>query len=185
MKKTAEWIQYGVLSMILGGAVFTGISMNAEAQTDTTPLTSQGSHGGNWDAEDQYWRQNYSSSPSYTSGAPYETYQPAYRYGSDLYGRNAGQSFDQLDQAELERGWNSSRGDSSLQWGQARGAVRDSYNRLWDGRSAGSTNTTINTGGTVNSNSGTSAVSGNTGVTTGGGSSGTAGSAGGSSGGGM
>src|SRR4030095_9317710 len=30
--------------------------------------------------EDTYWRQNYSTRPYVTTGATYDTYQPAYRY---------------------------------------------------------------------------------------------------------
>jgi len=79
-------------------------------------------------AEEAYWRDNYASRPYVTSGASYDDYQPAYRYGVDAYSRNPGRSYDEVE-PELGRDWNSARGTSSLEWEHAKHATRDAWHR--------------------------------------------------------
>lgn len=81
-------------------------------------------------AEDNYWRENYSSRP-YASGLPYDEYRPAYSYGADAYGRFPDRSFDEIE-PELQRDWNSRRGTSSLEWDRAKHASRDAWQRVSD-----------------------------------------------------
>lgn len=83
------------------------------------------------EAEDTYWRSNYSGRPYVTPGASYDDYGPAYRYGVDAYERYPGRRFDDLDQ-DLERDWGSRRGTSNLDWGNARHASRDAWTRVSD-----------------------------------------------------
>ena len=47
-------------------------------------------------AEDNYWRDAYSSRPYVSSGATYDDYGPAYRYGIDSYQRYEGRPFDEV-----------------------------------------------------------------------------------------
>lgn len=104
-----------------------------------------------WAREDTYWRQNYSSRPYSNENQDYGTYQPAYRYGVNTANdpSNASRRFEDLDQRQLESGWNQSRGNSTLEWNQARDAIRDSYNRASEGRTGlGSNTSTGITGGT-------------------------------------
>lgn len=82
-------------------------------------------------AEEAYWRQNYSSRPYVTSGATFDEYGPAYRYGVDAFGRYEGQSFDKAE-PELMRDWDRSKGTSKLTWDNAKHAARDSWQRLSD-----------------------------------------------------
>jgi hypothetical protein len=78
--------------------------------------------------EDAYWRGHYNNRPYVKSGASYDTYQAAYRYGWESRSRHAGKKFDELE-GDLERDWTTQRGDSSLNWPDARGAVRDAWHR--------------------------------------------------------
>jgi hypothetical protein len=82
-------------------------------------------------AEEAYWRQNYSGRPYVTSGATFDEYGPAYRYGVDAFGRYEGRSFDQAE-PELMRDWDRSKGTSKLTWDNAKHAARDSWQRLSD-----------------------------------------------------
>jgi hypothetical protein len=79
--------------------------------------------------EDAYWRDNYSSRPYVTSGATYDDYGPAYRYGVDAYSRYPDRSFDEVE-PELGREWHGARGGSSLQWEHAKHATRDAWHRV-------------------------------------------------------
>ena len=78
--------------------------------------------------EDEYWRTNFASRP-YASGQTYETYQPAYRYGWESYGRNAGRKFDEVE-ADLQRGWDKTEHSAKLGWDKAKDATRDAWHRI-------------------------------------------------------
>lgn len=80
-------------------------------------------------AEDAYWRDNYSTRPYVTSGASYDEYGPAYRYGVDAATRYPGRTFDDVE-SELGGKWNSVRGTSRLEWDRAKQATRDSWHRV-------------------------------------------------------
>jgi hypothetical protein len=82
-------------------------------------------------AEEAYWRDNYATRPYVDSGATFEDYGPAYRYGADTYANYVGRDFDDVD-ADLERGWDRARGTSRLTWDRAKLATRDSWQRLGD-----------------------------------------------------
>ena len=47
--------------------------------------------------EDRYWKDNYSSRPYVTSGASYNDYGPAYRYGYETYPKYHGKTFDDVE----------------------------------------------------------------------------------------
>ena len=55
-------------------------------------------------AETAYWEENYVDRPYVTDGATYDDYGPAYRYGVDQYGENAGRRFDEVE-PDLSRDW--------------------------------------------------------------------------------
>lgn len=89
-----------------------------------------------WASQDTYWQKTYPSRPYYTTQRTYENYQPAYRYGGDIYSKNPGVSYDKLDQAQLRRDWDNARGTSTLTWEDANPATRDAYTRLYEHRTA-------------------------------------------------
>lgn len=78
--------------------------------------------------EDKYWSKNYRSRPYVAKGTKYEEYRPAYLYGVQAQTKHQDKPFDQAE-ANLRRGWTKARGESSLEWQQARDAVRDAYDR--------------------------------------------------------
>jgi hypothetical protein len=82
-------------------------------------------------AEEAYWRDNYATRPYVASGATFDEYGPAYRYGVDTYGRYEGRSFEQAE-PELMRDWDRAKGTSKLTWENAKHATRDSWQRLSD-----------------------------------------------------
>lgn len=80
------------------------------------------------DYEDHF-KTNYTTSSYYKSDRDWNDYQPAYKYGYDTYGTYRGKSFDTVE-TDLERDWNSRRGNSRLAWAEARGAVKDGWNHI-------------------------------------------------------
>ena len=114
------------------GATSTNNSANPMATTGNSSVNTTTSS--NWDSQNSYWRNNYISRPYYNSTRDYSLYEPAYRYGYDMYSRNSGKTYNDLSQEELRRGWEQARGNSNLNWNDAQMATRDSYNRLYDTR---------------------------------------------------
>jgi len=129
------------------GAVAGGIAAGAAAGTVAGPVgTAAGAVAGavaggligkgvaemvDPKAEDAYWRDNYSTRPYVTSGASYDEYGPAYRYGVDALTRYPGRKFDEVE-PELGRRWDSARETSRLDWNRAKQATRDSWQRVSD-----------------------------------------------------
>ena len=82
-------------------------------------------------AEETYWRQNYTTRPYVTEGTSFTEYKPAYRYGADAHTRYPGRSFDDAE-SELGTEWDRFKGTSSLTWDQAKHAARDAWQRVKD-----------------------------------------------------
>lgn len=78
--------------------------------------------------EDAYWRTNYRSRPYVQSGAGYDRYQDAYRYGGESRAKMAS-SWDDAE-TNLEQGWETGKAKSTLAWREAKDAVRDGWNRV-------------------------------------------------------
>jgi hypothetical protein len=81
--------------------------------------------------EEAFWRDTYTTRPYVTSGASFDDYGPAYRYGWETYPEYRGRAFDDVE-SDLERGWDPARGTSKLAWERAKYATRDSWDRLSD-----------------------------------------------------
>ena len=80
--------------------------------------------------EEAYWRDNFASRP-YASGAAFDDYAPAYRYGWETYPQFKGVPFEEVE-PQLRSQWDFRRGDSSLDWDRAKFAAKDSWQRLSD-----------------------------------------------------
>lgn len=81
--------------------------------------------------EDKYWRDTYASRDYVPAGSQYDDFGPAYAYGVDSFQNQPHRSFADVE-GELGRDWDRNRGTSSLTWDRAKGAARDSYQRLSD-----------------------------------------------------
>ena len=78
-------------------------------------------------AEDAYWRSSYNRESYYEPGRSYDDYAPAYELGwSSRAGRN--DSFDTIEPSLADE-WATRRGNSTLDWPQARHASRAAWDR--------------------------------------------------------
>lgn len=82
-----------------------------------------------WSRQERYFQRTYREASYYSSGRDWSDYQPAYRYGYDNYPRYRGRHFEEVESL-LERHWAASRDQSRLAWTEARGAVRDIWQRI-------------------------------------------------------
>ena len=80
-------------------------------------------------AEDAYWRENYKNRPYAGGDASYDDYQPAYGFGVDSYTRYKGRRFEEVE-PDLSRTWDHARGESRLDWNDAKAATRDAWDRV-------------------------------------------------------
>ena len=78
---------------------------------------------------DDHFRTSYSSAPYYSDRYTWNDYQPAYQYGYNTYGQYRGQRFEDIE-PQLQRDWDSTRGQSSMAWNEAKGAVRDGWDYI-------------------------------------------------------
>jgi hypothetical protein len=83
------------------------------------------------EAEDAYWKSNYSSRSYVGDGSSYDDYQPAYRMGYERYPEFHGRDWNDIE-PEFERHWDTSRGNSRLSWPEAKHATRDAWQRTKD-----------------------------------------------------
>ena len=78
--------------------------------------------------EAKYWESSYKERPYTDSSLQYSHYDPAYRYGWESRGRSDQSDFATAEK-DLERNWSTQRGDSELEWKQARPATKDAWDR--------------------------------------------------------
>ncbi len=80
--------------------------------------------------EDEYWRNEFPRRPyAVSSQYGWDDYWPAYRFGYERFPAHPGRSFDEVE-PELSQQWELGRGNSRLNWSEAREATRDAYERL-------------------------------------------------------
>ncbi|MGN6134850.1 MAG: hypothetical protein ACTHOU_10135 [Aureliella sp.] len=79
--------------------------------------------------EDAYWRSEYPRRDYYDASIPYETIQPAYRYGWEARARHRGRSWEEA-QADLKRDWNMEQLERMPgTWEDAQRPIRDAWDR--------------------------------------------------------
>lgn len=105
------------------GAALGAIAGSLTGLSDAEPI--------NPSLELDYWRTHFANRPYVENGSSFDDYGPAFGYGVSAYAQYAGHSFDAIE-TELSQGWNTARGVSALDWGRARNATRDAWNRVSD-----------------------------------------------------
>jgi hypothetical protein len=78
-------------------------------------------------AEEKYWRESHPR--PYALDKSYDDYGPAYRFGWESYTHYYGRPFADVE-ADLERDWDSAKGNSKLEWNHAKHAARDAWKRI-------------------------------------------------------
>jgi hypothetical protein len=77
--------------------------------------------------EDTWLRDNFQSRPYVRKGESFDTYHPAYRYGGEAEYKYPNEEFDAVED-RLASEWNAAA-SPAMPWTQARGAVKDAYDR--------------------------------------------------------
>lgn len=77
----------------------------------------------------EHFHSRHRTVPCYSTGHAWSDYEPAYQYGYDTLRRYQGGDVDEVE-PDLERNWAVARGDSSLDWSDARHALRDGWHHI-------------------------------------------------------
>jgi hypothetical protein len=80
-------------------------------------------------AEERYWRDNFEDEPYYQRGRSFDDYAPAYRVGGEARGRYGEQPFEDVED-DLAMEYRNNRGQSRLEWDDARDATRAAWMRV-------------------------------------------------------
>jgi hypothetical protein len=78
---------------------------------------------------EDHFKNTYNTREYYKADRDWNDYQPAYRYAYDARTQYTGKSFDTVE-PELERDWDTRRGNSRLAWSEAREPVRDGWHHI-------------------------------------------------------
>lgn len=79
--------------------------------------------------EEAYWRENYRHESYHKPEFGYDDYAPAYRTGYEGRARYGDRDFDQVE-PELRNEYQQGRGNSRLEWEDAREATRAAWHRV-------------------------------------------------------
>lgn len=79
--------------------------------------------------EEGYWKDSYAREPYYQRGLTFDDYAPAYRLGGESRGNFAGRTFDDVEE-DLAGRYEEMRGDSRLEWEDAKQATRAAWDRV-------------------------------------------------------
>jgi hypothetical protein len=92
-----------------------------------------GRHSGsrNWEDEERFWRDNYTSRPYAAQDRQFDEFRPGYRYGFESAQRHTGRDWNEAE-PELRAGWDryEHRGDNRSTWDQIKDSVRDAWDRV-------------------------------------------------------
>ncbi|MBA2480097.1 MAG: DUF2383 domain-containing protein [Planctomycetes bacterium] len=82
-------------------------------------------------AEDAYWRDHYTASPTYEKGRPFSDYKAAYRTGYMGYSRHGveGKSWEQAE-PQLREEYQRESDNSFMPWEKARSSAREAWERV-------------------------------------------------------
>lgn len=78
--------------------------------------------------DETLYRARYRDAPYFSTGRDWRDYAPAYRYGHEARVAHCGRSFTEVER-DLAAQWEQVKDGSRLAWAEARGAVRDAWQR--------------------------------------------------------
>jgi hypothetical protein len=86
-----------------------------------------------WNTEEDYWRNNYSSRPYVGTNRDFSQWSPGYRYGFESANRHQGRKWDEVE-SDLRSGWDRYEHRGKTTWEQMKAAVRDGWDRVTGNR---------------------------------------------------
>ena len=102
------------------------------AERDSNPTQGFGATKqqlGDWQSEEIYWRENWSTRPYTIADRGFAFYGPGYRYGFESAHQMYGRQWEDVE-SELRSGWDRYEHRGAGAWEHIKDAVRDGWNRI-------------------------------------------------------
>lgn len=111
---------FGPIGALVGGAIgaVAGGAAGHAAGEAIDPTT-----------EAEYWESEYRNREYTPEKADWNDYHPAYKYGWEARTKHRDREWTDRVESELSQNWKRERSNSSLEWDQAKHAVRDAWDR--------------------------------------------------------
>jgi hypothetical protein len=91
--------------------------------------SSAGSISGDWNLDQQWWRENFRNRPYVTEDRRFEDYEPGYRFGYESANRYRGKNWNDVE-FNLSTDWERYEGHGSSTWESVKETVRDAWDNV-------------------------------------------------------
>ena len=95
----------------------------------TGPAANTGSFSGDWNLDQQWWRENFRDRPYVSADRRFEDYEPGYRFGYESANRYRGKNWDDIE-PNLRTDWDRFEGRGRSTWENVKDSVRDAWDSL-------------------------------------------------------
>ena len=95
----------------------------------TGTTTGTGSFTGDWNLDQQWWRENFSNRPYVSADQRFEDYEPGYRFGYESANRYRGRTWTDIEPS-LRTDWDRFEGRGRSTWENVKDSVRDAWDNL-------------------------------------------------------
>jgi hypothetical protein len=93
------------------------------------PVTGTGKFTGDWNLDQQWWRDNFRNRPYVTADRSFEDYEPGYRFAYDEQIKYRGKNFNEIE-PKLRTDFDRFEGRGQSTWESMKDAVRDAWDNL-------------------------------------------------------
>ena len=93
------------------------------------PVTGTGTFSGDWNLDQQWWRENFTNRPYVTADQRFEDYEPGYRFAYQSVSRYRGKKFNEIEPS-LRSDFDTFEGRGQSTWDNMKEAVHDAWDKL-------------------------------------------------------
>jgi hypothetical protein len=115
--------------------LWTGVKMDNLNKGNTSDIgltgttTDTGSFSGDWNLDQQWWRENFRNRPYVSADRRFEDYEPGYRFGYESANRYRGKTWSDIE-PRLRTDWDRFEGRGSSTWESMKDSVRDAWDSI-------------------------------------------------------
>jgi hypothetical protein len=95
----------------------------------TGGTTGTGTFTGDWNNDQQWWRDNFRNRPYVSADRGFDYYEPGYRFGYESANRYRGKNFNDVE-SNLRTDWDRFEGRGSSTWENVKDSVRDAWDNI-------------------------------------------------------
>ena len=88
-----------------------------------------GTFSGDWNLDEQWWRENFRNRPYVSADRRFEDYEPGYRFGYESANRYRGKNWTDIEPS-LRTDWDRFESRGSSTWENVKDSVRDAWDSI-------------------------------------------------------